>query len=362
MKKSIILLSITVALQVSASTGMPLVKGETFRDSEGKHINAHGGGIMEKDGTYYWYGEHRGDGTPGSGQKGVTCYSSTDLHSWDNHGIVLSVVTTPGHMLEQGCTIERPKVIYCPATGKYVMWFHHELKGRGYGAAFAGVATSDTPYGPFEYVSSSRVNPGWFPVNLSKEDQEEKWDKNLEWWTPEWRAQIVKGSFVKRDLYSGQMARDMTLFVDDDGKAYHIYSSEDNLTLQIAELDSTFTSHTGKYIRLFPGGHNEAPALFKHDGKYWMITSGCTGWAPNEARLMTADNIMGEWKQLPNPCRGKGAKTTFDSQSTYVMKIGEDYTFMADRWNPKNLADSRHLWLPIKFDNNGVPYIDSPEQ
>ena len=93
-----------------------------------------------------------------------------------------------------------------------------------------------------------------------------------------------------------------------------------------------------------------------------MITSGCTGWAPNEARLMTADNIMGEWKQLPNPCRGKGAKTTFDSQSTYVMKIGEDYTFMADRWNPKNLADSRHLWLPIKFDNNGVPYIDSPEQ
>lgn len=28
----------------------------------------------------------------------------------------------------------------------------------------------------------------------------------------------------------------MTLFVDDDGKAYHIYSSEDNLTLQIARI------------------------------------------------------------------------------------------------------------------------------
>ncbi len=44
----------------------------------------------------------------------------------------------------------------------------------------------------------------------------------------------------------------MTLFVDDDGKAYHIYSSEDNLTLQIAELADDYLSHTGKYIRIFP--------------------------------------------------------------------------------------------------------------
>lgn len=47
------------------------------------------------------------------------------------------------------------------------------------------------------------------------------------------------------------MSRDMTLFVDDDGKAYHIYSSEDNLTLQIAELSDDYLSHTGKYIRIF---------------------------------------------------------------------------------------------------------------
>ena len=71
---------------------MPFVAGEKFADTEGQHINAHGGGIMAKDGTYYWYGEHRGDGTPGSGQKGVALYTSDNLRDWTNRGIVLSLI------------------------------------------------------------------------------------------------------------------------------------------------------------------------------------------------------------------------------------------------------------------------------
>ena len=50
----------------------------------------------------------------------------------------------------------------------------------------------------------------------------------------------------------------------------------------------------------FRGGHNEAPAIFKKDGTYWMITSGCTGWAPNAARLFSAPFIWGPWTQHPN--------------------------------------------------------------
>ncbi len=93
------------------------------------------------------------------------------------------------------------------------------------------------------------------------------------------------------------MSRDMTLFVDDDGKAYHIYASEDNLTLHIAQLNSDFTAHNGCYVRVAAGGQNEAPTLFKHQGKYWMITSGCTGWDPNEARMFSADSLFGPWTQ-----------------------------------------------------------------
>ena len=135
--------------------------------------------------------------------------------------------------------------------------------------------------------------------------------------------------FVKRDLKDGQMSRDMTLFVDDDGKAYHIYSSEDNLTLQIAELADDYLSHTGKYIRIFPGGHNEAPAIFKKEGTYWMITSGCTGWDPNKARLLTADSMLGEWKQLPNPCVGEDAdKNIWRTKYLYIAFAGERAIFL----------------------------------
>ena len=59
-------------------------------------------------------------------------------------------------------------------------------------------------------------------------------------------VQVEKGMFVKRELEGGQMSRDMTLFVDDDGIAYHIYSSEDNLTLKIEELSEDYICHTDK--------------------------------------------------------------------------------------------------------------------
>lgn len=346
-------------VSVHAQKYTEFIPGEVWKDTDGNVINAHGGGIIFHKGKYYWYGEHR----PSSGfttQVGVTCYSSADLRNWKYEGVALAVSDKVGSDIEKGCIIERPKVIYNQKTGKFVMWFHLELKGKGYGPARAGVAISDTPVGPYTFIRSGRINPGVYPMNMTLEEQKLTWNPNeYVWWTPEWREAINKGMFVKRDLESGQMSRDMTLFVDEDGKAYHIYSSEENLTLQIAELSDDYLSHTGKYIRIFPGGHNEAPAIFKKDGTYWMVASGCTGWKPNEARLMTASSILGEWSQLPNPCVGKNASITFGGQSTYILPLKDGgYMFMADMWRPSSLEDSRYIWLPIRFDEKGIPFIE----
>jgi hypothetical protein len=245
------------------------------------------------------------------------------------------------------------------------MWFHLELKGQGYSAARAAVAVSDTPQGPFKLLGSGRVNAGRLPLDMEPYEQQALWQLNAadyrEWWTPQWRKAVAQGLFVKRDYKGGQMSRDMTLFVDDDGRAYHIYSSEENLTLHIAELSADYLSHTGRYIRVAPGDMNEAPTIFKHNNTYWMITSGCTGWAPNAARLFSAPSIWGPWTKHSNPCVGKDAETTFHSQGTFVLPIQgkhDAFMFMADRWAPKRPIDATYVWLPIQFGADNVPYLE----
>jgi len=324
-------------------------------DTDGNPINCHGGGVLKVDSVYYWYGEHR-PGHESNYQKGVSCYSTTDFVNWKNEGIVFKKVDDTTSVIQKHCTIERPKVVYCPKTSKYVMWFHHELAGMGYAAARCAVAVSNTPTGPFTLKWSGRVNPGIYPANMTP--HQVNGEVPDEWWTEEWFKLVDKGVFVERDIDGGQMSRDMTIFVDDDGKAYHVYSSEENLTLQIAELSDDYTTHTGKYIRIFPGGHNEAPVVFKHGGKYWMVTSGCTGWAPNKARMMWADDMLGEWHKVDGtPCIGPDAEITFGGQGTYCADIDGELVFMADKWTPKCLAGSGSLWLPILFDKDGIPVI-----
>lgn len=341
--------------------------GQLWLATDGEHINAHGGNIIFHEGTYYWYGEHR----PYRGfttEKGIAVYSSADLQQWKNEGIALSVSEENGHDIERGCIMERPKVIYNKVTRKFVMLFHLELKGRGYEAARVAFAESDSPTGPFRYLRSTRLHVGKWPFNMNqqqiaaaKNTDASKWDK---WWTPKWRKEVEKGMYLWRDMNSGQMSRDMTVYIDDDGHAYHITSSQENLTLLISELTNDYLDYTGRYVMVAPGGQNEAPCIFKHDGRYWLICSGCTGWAPNEARMFTADNIWGPWHQLPSPFMGVAtgyhdmpAHKTFGAQGTYIMKAGKEFVFMADIWNPRHLSQSLHLWLPISFNEKGTPVI-----
>ena len=336
--------------------------GKIWEDVDGEHLNVHGGGVLYHDGTYYFYGECKSPHT-GAALHGVSVYSSKDLYNWKNEGIALAVMPeNSGHRIEKGCTIERPKVVYNEKTGKFVMWFHLELKGQGYKAALYGVAVSDTPLGPFKYLYSCRSCPGVWPVNMTEEQIEYAQtlkDKTSE--DPFWRQYVRDGFFLVRDYEGGQMSRDMTIFVDDDGVAYHIFASENNQTLHIAKLTDDYLYHSGEYSRALPGKSNEAPAIFKKDGVYWMISSGCTGWKPNKARLSCTTDIMGEWKSYPNPCVGPDEELTFKGQSTFILPVHgrkDAWIFMADIWYPHNLRASRYVWLPVTFDESGVPVLE----
>lgn len=337
------------------------VPGKKWFDTRGEHINAHGGGILFHEGTYYWYGEYKTSGSAGNTSLfGVSCYSSRDLYHWKNEGIVLRVKEETNSEITRGCVIERPKVIYNKKTSKYVMWFHLELKNQGYNAARTGVAVSDSPQGPFKYIKSYRPNVGTWPMDYDDKFKSVTTDENtLKSWTPKWLTAVKNGLFIRRDFKKGQMARDMTVFVDTNGKAYHIHSSEDNLSLHISELTSDYLDFTNNWNVVAPAGHNEAPAIFKKKGIYYMITSGCSGWDPNEARSFKSKSIWGPWEYLGNPCVGKNASLTFGSQSTYILPVKgktDSYIFMADRWKPQDPIDGRYVWLPIEI-NDQKPII-----
>jgi hypothetical protein len=337
--------------------------GQIWPDNQGKHINAHGGGIIYFNDTYYWFGEYySGRLEKDKSRYGVSCYSSKDLLNWKNEGLALKIISDSASLLNPGCIIERPKVVHNEKTGKFAMWFHHELKGQGYKAALTGVAVSDNITGPYKYIRSLRPNAGVWPENFQDEYKNSAIkEADLKNGSEEWKTAVKEGLYVRRDFAGGQMARDMTIFVDKDGKAYHVHASEENMTLHFSELTDDYLDFTGKYFRVLVGESNEAPAIFYAKGRYFMFTSGTTGWKPNACRLSSAKKVTGEWKYIGNPCRGTEDENniTFGSQSTQILPVHgkkNAFIYLGDRWIPENLAESRHIWLPVEWED-GNPII-----
>ena len=308
---------------------MSLPQSTIWKDTDGNSINAHGAGVLYHDGIYYLFGEIKKGPTwlvPGQSWEayrvaagGESCYTSTDLVHWQYKGVALAPNTTDSlHDLHTSKVIERPKVIYNSATGTFVMWMHIDSKDYSY--ARAGVAVSERPQGPYRYLESMRPN--------------------------------------------GNMSRDMTAFKDSDGSAYLFYTSENNQTMHVCRLSDDYLKPTTEDKRILINESREAPAVFRHQSTYFLITSGTTGWSPNKALYAVAAGPLGDWKQQGNPCTGLDADSTYHAQSTFVLPVAgkrDTYIFMADRWNKTDLQGSRYLWLPLQV-RGGKPIIAWTQQ
>ena len=76
----------TAQAQKQVTANNAIVPGEVWNDTDGNPINAHGGGILYHEGTYYWYGEYKKGKTIlpewatwecyRTDVTGVSCYSS----------------------------------------------------------------------------------------------------------------------------------------------------------------------------------------------------------------------------------------------------------------------------------------------
>ncbi|TRM65646.1 glycoside hydrolase family 43 and carbohydrate-binding module family 35 protein [Schizophyllum amplum] len=271
-----------------------IVPGAAWTDTDGNVIQAHGGGFLEVDSTWYWFGE---DKSHNSGSfKAVSCYSSSDLMTWTREQDALSPVA--GTNISTDNIVERPKVIYNEKNSEYVMWFHSD--SSNYGAAQQGVATASTPCGPYDY----------------------------------------RGSFQPL----GAESRDMGLFVD--GTAYVLYASDNNQNFKISRLDEDFYT-VEEQVNVISASTLESPGVLKHDGTYYLIASHTSGWAPNPNKFFTASSISGTFSSEADIA--PSSTRTYYSQNTYNLPLGSDALYAGDRWRPNLLGSSRYIWLPLSF-------------
>ena len=362
---------------------------ERMYDNNGNKIQAHGGQVQKIGDTWYWYGEDKTNGY--RPVEGVHCYSSKDLYNWKDEGLALDAIDVPDehygddsyvdlsvfendeelkalygdyagqpsddptyetkleevywNLAEDRCVMERPKVLYNESTGQYVMWWHCDgrtpTNTADYGKARAGVAVADDPAGPFKFVGTYLL------------------------------ASDPDRTYHGFDSEGGHV-RDMNVFKDDDGTAYVLYSSEGNEVMYIARLNDSYTGLAkdtedmvlGEDFAIISTDSREAPAMFKYNDMYYLITSGCTGWAPNQAAYAVAEDPLGPWTRMGDPCVGDTDRNTFWTQSTCVIPVDPEngeFIYMGDRWyNPDtgaDISDSRYVWLPIEFGSDNTIMI-----
>lgn len=82
-------LSSILLLSASAVQARWVVPGGRWKDTDGKLVNAHAGGVFWDKATklFWWHGEYKVQGQEEGG--GVSVYSSKDLVTWEHHGLAL---------------------------------------------------------------------------------------------------------------------------------------------------------------------------------------------------------------------------------------------------------------------------------
>ena len=337
--------------------------GQRWVDTEGKPIHAHSPQIFVKDGVYYWYGENKEHTVMGSNvwTWGIRAYRSTDFYNWEDMGLIIRPDTTDAlSPLHYSQTLDRPHILFNEKTGKWVCW----IKSMDTDGYFV-ILQADRFEGPYSIVKS--LKPEGFGV----------------------------GDF---DMYVDPLT----------GKGY-VWFERPHWEMICAELTDDFLGTNGTFSEHFVGRRppftREAPSHFFYRGRHYMFTSGTTGYVPNPSQVAVFDDYHSDYADLGCPHIDDKFEDSFGSQIAAVVKIPGRNLFvaLADRWLPnlvgtdipvriaKDYArryaehkpfdrdfttphvkdktatkrtkwdttqDSRYVFLPVTFDENGKPTIE----
>jgi len=300
--RSIISTILMICITFTKAYPQWIVSGVTWYDQNRNPVNAHGANIIHEDGKWWLFGEYKNDNS--NEFNGFSCYSSTDLTNWQFERIALPV--QPSGILGPKRVGERPKVLKCPSTGKYVMLMHTD--NMTYNDQRTAVAVSDRVDGEFRLMG---------PLMYE--------GKEMRYW-------------------------DMGVFQDADGTAYLLanHGAVYRLADDYLSVDSLITTI---------GGAGESPVMFHRGNTYYYITSNLTSWERNDNFYFTAPSVSGPWKKKGLLC--PEGKLTWNSQCTYVLpvELAEDtvYMYMGDRWSyPCQKSAATYVWQPISFSHDEI--------
>ena len=303
----------------------PLSTGIVFMDTDGKRVNAHGGGIIRVGDTFYLHGEFFLSNSTANNFNGFSMYSSKDLATWKNEGIILPQQASG----ELGPTRkgERPHIVRCPSTGEFVLFAH--AASEDYQTDKEVVyATSTTVNGQYAYKGPLKNSAGALAVHS-----------------------------------------DMTAYADDSGayvmtESGHVYTLADDCHSWLS--DKSFSAVNGD------SGGSESPTIFKAGSTYYWLGSYKTGWRANNNFYSTAPAVTGPWTYqgylapVDDPSDNISDERTWLSQCTWVQPVvgcsGTTYVYWGDHWDgtEDTTAPGRHndlagyVFQPLVFTGTDI--------
>jgi hypothetical protein len=308
-----------------------IIQNDVFwKDLSGNPIYSQGGGVFKFADTYYWYGvKYEGAVTycknpakkvANAVFSAVTCYSSKDLVNWKFENNVLSAET--GGTLDPSIWVGRLGVAYNGNTKKYVLVTQYQ----GTPNTTQLFATCSTPGGKFTID----------------------------------HTQAVIENVVNNN------AGDQTIFVDDDGKAYLVFSNQNGrANTYVAPLRASDFLAVEPAKKVFGGAGREGNCMFKYKGRYYICSSDLHGWNASHCYYISATDIFG-------PYSTEAIMENTDLDFCHVTQTGffitvngtKDTTvlFCGDRWSDfAGNGLGYNQWCPLSFNGN-LPVFNSLSQ
>jgi hypothetical protein len=289
---------------IASPIAPPNPPGVGLMDSDGKLVNAHGGGIIRVCDTYYLHGEYFLSTTTDNDFNGVAMYSSKNLAAWKNEGIILPQQSA-GSLLGPMRKGERPHIIRCPSTGEFVLYLH----------------AADTTYQADKeivYATSAAVNGQYvFKGVLASTGA----------------SSSCTVTTVPPSSCSGSIAAHSDMSALSDGNSAYVVTESGWVYTLATDCHSWTSAKQYAAVNGTTGGI-EAPTVFKAGSTYYWLGSDKTGWRANDDFYSTAPAMNGPWTY--QGYLAPAGALTWMSQTTWVMPVAGSaettYVYLGDHW------------------------------